>query len=263
MSNYAPVLINQYRAVISVVPSHIDRRMKVVSVLVFSAAIDLSHGSKLVFPMAKDRLLDRGALGRWKRESGFESSHAIGIDLNREEPIAGRGDNVKPMIGSFFRLGLLAMMIALTGCAYGTVSRIYATSGSDISLTEVRAANEPTAICVYQEEAYLLIEKAAQAAVIVEGAVRKGTGLDAREDEPPPPCVAFKIHERLWFEGENSETINVQEHLREEFGSGHAFRNVSIHLKIDGLDWALNIMTLGFANSRTLEITGDLHPRTR
>ena len=127
-------------------------------------------------------------------------------------------------------------------------------------MTESRRAGEETAICVYQEEAYLLIEKAIEAAAVVETVVRRETGMDAMEVKPPPPCISFKIHERVWFDG--AESINIQEHLREEFGSGHEFRNVSLHMKVDLLDWALNIMTLGIASSLTIEIAGEMHPRT-
>lgn len=156
---------------------------------------------------------------------------------------------------------LLAMLTSLSGCAFGTVSRIYATSGSDISLTEVRGGAATNEVCEYQEEAYLFIELAAKAATTVEEAVRKGAGMEQRETKPEPKCIAFKIHERAWFS--SAESIDVQEHLREEFGSGHEFRNVTIRIKIDVLDLALNIGTLGIANSQTIEITGEMHRRTR
>jgi hypothetical protein len=168
---------------------------------------------------------------------------------------------VNPTIRSLSVLACLAMLPSLTGCAYGTISRVYATSGSDISLTEVRAAGEASAVCEYQKEAYLLIEVATEAASVVEGVVREQTGMDAREEKPPPPCIAFEIHERVWFDA--AESINLQELLREEYGTGHSFRNVSLRIKIDVLDLALNIFTLGIANSRSLEVSGDLHPRTR
>jgi len=124
---------------------------------------------------------------------------------------------VNPTIRSLSVLACLAMLPSLTGCAYGTISRVYATSGSDISLTEVRAAGEASAVCEYQKEAYLLIEVATEAASVVEGVVRDQTGMDAREEKPPPPCIAFKIHERVWFDA--AESINLQELLREEYGA--------------------------------------------
>lgn len=168
---------------------------------------------------------------------------------------------MKPLLRYLPVLTCLPILMSLTGCTYGTISRIYATSGSDIALTEPRVAGDANVVCDYQEEAYLLIEKALEAASFVEGVVRSQTGMDAREEEPAPPCVAFKIHERLWFDA--AESINVQEYLREEFGSGHDIRNVSIEMKIDLLDYALNFVTLGIANSLTIEFSGELHPRTR
>lgn len=155
----------------------------------------------------------------------------------------------------------LSMLVSLSGCAYGTVSRIYATSGSDISLTEVRGAGASDEVCEYRKEAYLFVELAAKAASTVEGAVRKGAGMEQREEKSEPKCIAFTIHERAWFSA--AKSIDVQKYLREEFGTGHAFRSVTLEIKVDLLDLALNIVTLGIASSQTIEITGEMHRRSR
>jgi hypothetical protein len=164
-------------------------------------------------------------------------------------------------IKMFFVPMWLALLTSLSGCAFGTVSKIYATSGSDISLTEVHRADTGTQHCEYHKEAMLFIELAQKAATAVDGAVRQTAGMEQREEEPEPACVAFKIHERVWFSA--AESINVQKYLREEFGSGREFQNIVIETKIDLLDLALNIGTLGIANSRTIEFSGEMHYRSQ
>ena len=56
---------------------------------------------------------------------------------------------------------------------------------------------------------------------------------------------------------DSTASIDVQELLRGEFGTGHEFRNISIKIKISWFDWLLNVFTLGLANSQTIEVTGD------
>jgi hypothetical protein len=66
---------------------------------------------------------------------------------------------------------------------------------------------------------------------------------------------AFIITERITFD--YTGAIDVQEHLRAKYGSGHQFQNVTVKLKMEALDVLINIFTLGLAQSKTFEITGD------
>lgn len=66
---------------------------------------------------------------------------------------------------------------------------------------------------------------------------------------------AFKIEKRITFD--YTGAIDVQEVLRERFGSGHEFENVSVKLKADVPDFFLNLITIGIAQSKTFEISGD------
>jgi hypothetical protein len=71
-------------------------------------------------------------------------------------------------------------------------------------------------------------------------------------------CVSFEIHENVVF-GEG-ESIDLQEYLREEFGTGYKFGSVSVKVRIGFFNWLVNVCTLGIANSRTITITGDRYP---
>ncbi len=71
----------------------------------------------------------------------------------------------------------------------------------------------------------------------------------------------FTIHHRLVFD--YTGAIDVQELLRERYGSGHEFQNVTVKLKSDGIDFLLNLVTFGLAQSRSVEITGDKVRRAR
>jgi hypothetical protein len=70
-----------------------------------------------------------------------------------------------------------------------------------------------------------------------------------------PVCESFEIHERETFDSTGS--IDIQEYLREEFGTGHEFQNVSVKLRVGLLDYIFNVCTLGLANSQTIEISGN------
>lgn len=65
----------------------------------------------------------------------------------------------------------------------------------------------------------------------------------------------FKIQQRVVFD--YTSVVDVQELIREKFGSGHEFQNVSVKVKSDFVDFLLNLVTLGIAASKTLEISGD------
>jgi hypothetical protein len=66
---------------------------------------------------------------------------------------------------------------------------------------------------------------------------------------------AFKIEHRLIFD--YTSAIDVQELLRERYGSGHQFENVTVKLKVEVPDFLLNLVTFGIAASRSFEISGD------
>jgi hypothetical protein len=84
---------------------------------------------------------------------------------------------------------------------------------------------------------------------------RPGRGADPGADTQ---CVSFEIHENL--SGAEAKKIDVQEFLREEFGSGYRFGSVSVKTKIGFFNWLANVLTLGIANSQTIVITGDRYP---
>lgn len=65
----------------------------------------------------------------------------------------------------------------------------------------------------------------------------------------------FKIEHRITFD--YTSAIDVQEILREKYGSGQKFENVSVKLKVKPEDFLFNFFTLGIANSKTFEISGD------
>jgi hypothetical protein len=66
---------------------------------------------------------------------------------------------------------------------------------------------------------------------------------------------AFKIEHRISFD--YTGAVDVQEVLRERYGSGHRFQNVSVKLKVKPEDFLINLVTLGIAQSKTFEISGD------
>ncbi len=71
----------------------------------------------------------------------------------------------------------------------------------------------------------------------------------------PAGGESFTIEHRIVFD--YTAAMDVQELLRNRYGSGHEFQNVTVKLKIDVIDYLLNFVTLGLANSRSFEITGD------
>lgn len=66
---------------------------------------------------------------------------------------------------------------------------------------------------------------------------------------------AFKIEHRITFD--YTGAVDVQEVLRERYGSGHKFENVSVKLKVKPEDFLINLITIGIAQSKTFEISGD------
>ena len=134
-----------------------------------------------------------------------------------------------------------ASLLAM-GCAFGTRNRIYATSGNDIALTRYDAASKAAGTCAKWKEADYLVELA-------------GGGKAPAKDAA---CVSFEIHEDISFS--DAKSIDVQEYLRQEFGSGYRFGDVSVKLEIGVWNWLLNVATLGIANSQTIVITGDRYP---
>jgi hypothetical protein len=66
---------------------------------------------------------------------------------------------------------------------------------------------------------------------------------------------AFKLEHRISFDYTSS--VDVQEVLRERYGSGQKFENVSVKVKVKPEDFLINLVTLGIAQSKTFEITGD------
>lgn len=66
---------------------------------------------------------------------------------------------------------------------------------------------------------------------------------------------SVKIEHRLVFD--YTGAVDVQEVLRERYGSGHQFENVSVKIKQEPVDIIVNIFTLGLAQSKTFEISGD------
>jgi hypothetical protein len=149
---------------------------------------------------------------------------------------------------------LIVSSLLLSGCAYGVRSRIFATSGNDIALTQSGTVDVAAGqVCPHFVESSYLIEKAGQLKDYVAKDPEKAATPEVSSS--PPPCQSFQIHERMVFDSTGS--IDIQEMLREEFGTGHEFRNVSIKLKIAWFDWLLNVFTIGIANSQTVEVTGD------
>lgn len=143
---------------------------------------------------------------------------------------------------------ILISLFFLSGCTMGTLTRIYATPGSGVSLTRLDAAAKRSGICEHSKESLYLFE--------VAGKIMDSLSKDkpvAKTDEPV--CLSFEIHEHIRFQ--DSEAIDIQEYLREEFGSGYEFGSISVKLEIGLFDWCLNLVTFGIANSQTIVITGD------
>jgi hypothetical protein len=130
----------------------------------------------------------------------------------------------------------------------GTFSRIYATSGNDISLTDTSESTRDRRDCEQHYEASD-VSKAA--------GMLKGLFSAAKEEEEAdlPTCESFKIRERSIFDSTGS--IDIQELLRNEFGTGHEFQNVSVKLRVGLVDYIFNIFTFGIANSQTVEVHGN------
>lgn len=51
--------------------------------------------------------------------------------------------------------------------------------------------------------------------------------------------------------------MDVQKLLRDRFGSGHKFENLTVKIQQDPEDVLINIVTLGIAPAKTFEISGD------
>ena len=72
----------------------------------------------------------------------------------------------------------------------------------------------------------------------------------------PGRAESFTITERMMFDYTNS--LDVQELIRRKFGSGVLVQNVTVKLQQDPVDFVLNVVTIGIAQSRTFEISGDI-----
>ena len=66
---------------------------------------------------------------------------------------------------------------------------------------------------------------------------------------------SFKIDHRMLFD--YTGAVDVQELLRDRFGSGHKFENLSVKIKQEPADILINIVTIGIAQAKTFEIAGD------
>ena len=74
-------------------------------------------------------------------------------------------------------------------------------------------------------------------------------------DSPNDSGEAFKIEHRISFD--YTSAVDIQEVLRERFGSGQKFENVTVKLKINPEDFFINLFTFQIAQSKTFEISGD------
>lgn len=79
------------------------------------------------------------------------------------------------------------------------------------------------------------------------------TEVDPGAGEP------FRITHRIMFD--YTSAIDVQEILRDRYGSGHQFQNVTLKLKSDVGDFMINLVTFGLAQSKSFEISGDRLPK--
>jgi hypothetical protein len=147
---------------------------------------------------------------------------------------------------------VLTSSLLFSGCTMGTFARVYATSGSHIALTQKEGPTAGSGICEHHAEPAYLIE----AAIAVKDYV---AGDEEEKSTEIPICESFEFHERLIFDSTGS--IDLQRYFRDEFGTGHDFRNVSVRLKVGFIDYFANILTLGIANSQTIVITGDRFTR--
>ena len=75
------------------------------------------------------------------------------------------------------------------------------------------------------------------------------TDTDRQSGEP------FKIEHRIMFD--YTGAVDVQEVLRDRYGSGQKFENVTIKLKVKPEDFLINLVTFTIAQSKTFEISGD------
>jgi hypothetical protein len=71
----------------------------------------------------------------------------------------------------------------------------------------------------------------------------------------PAGGESFKVMKRITFD--YTAALDVQEVLREHYGSGNEFQNVTVKLKTEVDDYFINLITFGTAKSKTFEITGD------
>jgi len=74
-------------------------------------------------------------------------------------------------------------------------------------------------------------------------------------DLPNQSGESFKIEHRISFD--YTSAVDIQDVLRERYGSGHKFENVTVKLKVNVEDFFLNVFTFGIAQSKTFEISGD------
>ncbi len=74
-------------------------------------------------------------------------------------------------------------------------------------------------------------------------------------DSDRPAGEPFKIEHRITFD--YTGAVDIQEVLRERYGSGQKFENVTVKLKVKPEDFLINLVTFGFAQSKTFEISGD------
>ena len=71
----------------------------------------------------------------------------------------------------------------------------------------------------------------------------------------PAGGESFRVTKRIMFD--YTKALDVQEVLRENYGSGNEFQNVTVKLKTEVDDFFINFITFGTAQSRTFEISGD------
>lgn len=67
---------------------------------------------------------------------------------------------------------------------------------------------------------------------------------------------SFTIHKHIAFDYTGS--LDIQELVRTKVGTGATVQNVTVKVKQTVGDFFLNLITLGFASSKTFEVTGDV-----
>lgn len=67
---------------------------------------------------------------------------------------------------------------------------------------------------------------------------------------------SFSIKERVMFD--YTGALDVQELVRRQYGSGRTIQNVTVKVQQDPMDFLVNFATLGIAQSKTFEVSGDL-----